>query len=101
MRYPRANAYRLRRHIRPSGVGRGQRSSAEVETHTVTATATDNAGNVGSSSATYTVFAWTLKGFYQPVDMNAVYNVVKNGSSVPRDPGALHTPVAVAATPSA
>jgi hypothetical protein len=27
--------------------------------------------------------AWTLKGFYQPVDMNGIYNVVKNGSTVP------------------
>jgi predicted secreted protein len=24
-----------------------------------------------------------LKGFYQPVDMNGVYNIVKNGSTVP------------------
>ncbi len=26
---------------------------------------------------------WTLKGFYQPVDMNGVYNTVKGGSTVP------------------
>jgi hypothetical protein len=26
---------------------------------------------------------WTLKGFYRPVDMNGVYNIVKNGSTVP------------------
>jgi hypothetical protein len=26
---------------------------------------------------------WTLKGFFQPVDMNGVYNIVKNGSTVP------------------
>jgi len=26
---------------------------------------------------------WTLKGFYQPVDMNGVYNIVKGGSTVP------------------
>jgi len=32
---------------------------------------------------TVTVLAWTLKGFYQPVDMNDVYNTVKNGSTVP------------------
>jgi hypothetical protein len=27
--------------------------------------------------------AYTLKGFYQPVDMDGVYNIVKNGSTVP------------------
>jgi hypothetical protein len=27
--------------------------------------------------------AWTTKGFYQPVDMNGVYNTVKGGSTVP------------------
>ena len=26
---------------------------------------------------------WTLKGFYQPVDMNGVWNTVKSGSTVP------------------
>ena len=26
---------------------------------------------------------WTLNGFYQPVDMNDVYNIVKGGSTVP------------------
>ena len=51
--------------------------------HTVSASATDNAGNEGSDSATYEVLAWTLNGFYQPVDMNGVFNVVKGGSTVP------------------
>jgi hypothetical protein len=51
--------------------------------HTVTATATDNAGNSASVSATYNVLAWTLFGFYQPVDMNGVLNTVKGGSTVP------------------
>ena len=54
-----------------------------VGSHTVTASATDNAGNTASASASYTVLAWTLNGFYQPVDMSGVYNVVKGGSTVP------------------
>ena len=29
------------------------------------------------------MLAWTLKGFYQPVDMNGVVNTVKGGSTVP------------------
>lgn len=57
--------------------------SAAIGQHTLTATATDNAGNVGTATSSYTVLAWTLKGFYQPVDMNGVYNTVKNGSTVP------------------
>lgn len=57
--------------------------STAVGTHTVTASATDKAGNTATASATYTVSAWTLKGFYQPVDMGGVFNTVKNGSTVP------------------
>ncbi|MGE5690005.1 MAG: PxKF domain-containing protein [Pseudomonadota bacterium] len=57
--------------------------SAAVGTHTVTASAKDEAGNASSDSVTYTVLAWTLRGFYQPVDMNGVFNVVRNGSTVP------------------
>lgn len=61
---------------------------AAVGTHTVTATATDMAGNQSSASATYTVLAWTLNGFFQPVDMRTpaapnVLNTVKGGSTVP------------------
>jgi hypothetical protein len=48
-----------------------------------TATATDNAGNVSSTTQDYTVKSWTTKGFYQPVDMSGVLNVVKGGSTVP------------------
>jgi len=29
------------------------------------------------------VSAWTLKGFYDPVDMNNIVNTVKGGSTVP------------------
>lgn len=47
------------------------------------ATATDNAGNTATATASYSVLAWTLKGFYQPVDMGNVVNTVKNGSTVP------------------
>jgi hypothetical protein len=31
----------------------------------------------------YTVQAWSLKGFYAPVDMSGVWNTVKGGSTVP------------------
>jgi hypothetical protein len=57
--------------------------SAAIGPHTVTATATDNAGNTSSDSHAYTVKAWELKGFYSPVDMNGVVNTVKGGSTVP------------------
>ena len=49
----------------------------------MTATAHDVAGNSSSETRTYTVLAWTLNGFYQPVDMNNVFNAVKSGSTVP------------------
>ncbi|MEV1329375.1 PxKF domain-containing protein [Micromonospora costi] len=54
-----------------------------VGTHTLTATATDAAGNVGTASQTYTVLPWTAKGFYRPVDMGGAVNRVKGGSTVP------------------
>ena len=57
--------------------------STQVGTHTLTATATDNAGRTSTTEHSYTVMAWTLKGFYQPVDMNGVLNTVKGGSTVP------------------
>ena len=57
--------------------------SAAVGTHTLTATATDNAGRTATATRSYTVLAWTLKGFFQPVDMNGVTNAVKSGSTVP------------------
>ena len=56
--------------------------STAVGQHTVSATATDTAGNVNTASATYTVLAWTISGFYQPVDMGGVWNTVKGGSTV-------------------
>lgn len=57
--------------------------SNAVGTHTVSASATDKAGNSASAAATYTVNAWTINGFYQPVDMGGVWNTVRNGSTVP------------------
>ncbi len=57
--------------------------SAAAGKHTVTATATDKAGNTASTSRTYTVRDLTHAGFYHPVDMNGVYNTVKGGSTVP------------------
>jgi hypothetical protein len=54
-----------------------------VGTHTITATAKDNAGNEASTSIQYTIVAWTIKGFYQPVDNPPIVNVVKNGSTIP------------------
>lgn len=57
--------------------------SATIGTHTLVATAFDQAGNTQVETRTYTVKAWTLKGFYQPVDMGGVWNTVKGGSTVP------------------
>ena len=56
--------------------------------HTVTATATDNAGNISTETYRYSVLAWTTKGFYSPVDMPSLLNptpmnTVKGGSTVP------------------
>lgn len=56
--------------------------SSAVGSHTVTAFAANNAGT-SVVDATYNVSAWTLTGFYQPVDMGGVVNTVKNGSTVP------------------
>ena len=53
-----------------------------IGNHLLTATVRDNAGNQTSESRMYTVTGWTLKGFYQPVDMNGVYNLVQGGSTV-------------------
>ena len=57
--------------------------SVAVGTHTLTATAHDKAGNETQVERQYTVKAWRLSGFYQPVDMGGVTNTVKGGSTVP------------------
>jgi hypothetical protein len=51
--------------------------------HILTATAYDLAGNKTVETRSYTVAAWTLTGFYQPVEMGGIYNVVKGGQTVP------------------
>ena len=63
--------------------------NAAAGTHTVKASATDNAGNIGTDPHTYNVKNWILKGFYQPVDMSPnaptdiVWNTLKGGQTVP------------------
>ena len=54
-----------------------------VGSHSLTATATDNAGRTATATGSYTVNPWSLKGFYQPVDMSGIYNVGKAGSTIP------------------
>lgn len=54
-----------------------------VGTHTITATATDKAGNSKTTSIHYKIVGWTIKGFYQPVDNPNAVNTVKAGSTVP------------------
>lgn len=50
---------------------------------TFTAMATDNVGLQSTATLNYTVLAWTVNGFYSPVDLNNVVNVAKAGSTVP------------------
>ncbi len=54
-----------------------------VGPHTLKAEAKDVAGNVTTLTRSYAVLAWTIKGFYAPVDMGGVINTVKGGSTVP------------------
>ncbi|HLO32762.1 MAG TPA: PxKF domain-containing protein [Anaerolineales bacterium] len=61
----------------------GYDPSALVGAHNLAATAHDVAGNQATSNNSYTVLGWTFKGFYQPVDMNGVFNVSKSGSTIP------------------
>ena len=59
--------------------------STAVGRHTITAGARDRAGNEASVSATYTVIVSpaNVLGFYSPVDMGGVWNVVNGGATVP------------------
>jgi hypothetical protein len=57
--------------------------STSVGSHSITASAKDNAGNSVEKSVSYTVKAWTVTGFYQPVDVKGTLNTVKGGSTVP------------------
>ncbi|HET7181304.1 MAG TPA: PxKF domain-containing protein, partial [Candidatus Limnocylindrales bacterium] len=54
--------------------------SVAVGSHTMTALATDAAGNSSSTTITYTVLPWTLVGFSNPISMTSL-NQVKAGSS--------------------
>lgn len=54
-----------------------------VGLHTQTGSATDLAGNTGTTTRSYRVLAWTLDGFYKPVAGEGVVNTVKAGSTVP------------------
>jgi PKD repeat protein len=55
----------------------------QIGDQTIGLSVTDDGGLSDTDTATVTVLPWTLKGFYQPVDMNGVYNIVKGGSTVP------------------
>jgi hypothetical protein len=54
--------------------------STAVGVQVLTATATDAAGNVATTTLTYTVQPWTLSGFSKPIDM-AGYNLLKAGNT--------------------
>ncbi len=54
--------------------------SASIGSWTVTATATDVAGNTATMSLSYVVAPWVLTGFDKPIDMAAV-NDLKAGNS--------------------
>ena len=59
-------------------------SFTKVGTHVVTYRSVDAAGNVEEpNEVTLTVEPWTFRGFYAPVDIAGVVNVVKSGSTVP------------------
>ncbi|NHA66583.1 PxKF domain-containing protein [Phycicoccus flavus] len=59
-------------------------NNTAVGTATASASYAGDGNHTGSSgSATFSIAAWNLKGFYQPVDMGGVLNTVKNGSTVP------------------
>jgi Tol biopolymer transport system component len=60
----------------------GATATSSVGAKTVSCTASDHAGNIGSASARYQViYLWT--GFFQPVDNLPVLNQVKAGGAVP------------------
>jgi RNase P/RNase MRP subunit p29 len=67
----------------------GYAASATVagSPYTITASAAMGTGlgnySIGYQTGTFTVNAWTITGFYQPVDMPPVVNTVKGGSTVP------------------
>ena len=60
-------------------------NNTSVGIATASAVYPGDANHLGSSgSANFEISAWTLNGFYKPVDMgSAVINIVKGGSTVP------------------
>ncbi|HSK52962.1 MAG TPA: hypothetical protein VLA44_09415, partial [Clostridia bacterium] len=60
----------------------GTVDTSTVGSHSVTCTATDNAGNTATASVSYNV-AYGFTGFFRPVDNDGVLNVVKAGQAIP------------------
>jgi hypothetical protein len=54
-----------------------------VNTHTLTATAKDSAGNEATATLQYTIVEWRFDGFKSPVDNPDTVNTVKSGQTVP------------------
>jgi len=57
--------------------------STAVGPHTLTAKASDAAGNTATETRSYTVTGYSLFGFYAPVQMGGVLNPIKAGSTAP------------------
>jgi hypothetical protein len=55
----------------------------QVGMHTIGLRVTDDGGLSDTDTAIVTVLPYTMKGFYPPVDMNGIFNIVKGGSTVP------------------
>jgi hypothetical protein len=59
-------------------------NNINVGTATASASYAGDANHLLSTgSKNFSILAWTLKGFYQPVDMNGVFNTIMSGSTVP------------------
>jgi hypothetical protein len=56
--------------------------TSSVGSHSVTCTATDNAGNTATASAAFTV-TYNFVGFTSPVDNPSVMNIAKAGQAIP------------------
>jgi hypothetical protein len=64
--------------------GRGGSTFAVAESnHTWTRIHDEAAGTIYAGTLSIPVQAWTLRGFYSPVEMGGVWNKVKGGSTVP------------------
>ena len=65
----------------------GYAAAALAGSYTVTPSAAVGTGlgnyTINYMTGTFTVNAWNITGFYQPVDMGNVVNIVKGGSTVP------------------